>query len=63
MKRFEKNKARKYIGSHYMINFTIVLIMLMSLNPWACLFIFFEELGFILSNLIFHGIIAQPKSM
>ena len=63
MEKFERNKARKYIGSHYMINFTIVPIMLMSINPWAGLLMFFPGLGFILSNIILHGTITQPKTM
>ncbi|KYK26639.1 hypothetical protein AYK20_03250 [Thermoplasmatales archaeon SG8-52-1] len=63
MKKFERNKARRYIGSHYMINFTIVPIMLMSLNPWAGLLMFFPGLGYILSNIILHGTITQPKTM
>ena len=63
MERFERMKARKYIGSHYMINFMIVPIMLMSLNPWAGVLTIFPGLGFILSNLILHGTIAQPKTM
>jgi hypothetical protein len=63
MKRFERNKARKYIGSHYMTNFMIVPIMLMTLNPWAGLLMFFPFIGFILSNIILHGTILQPKTM
>jgi hypothetical protein len=63
MKKFIRNKARKYIGTHYMINFTIVPIMLMSLNPWAGLLLFLPGLGFILSNIILHGTITQPKTM
>jgi 4-hydroxybenzoate polyprenyltransferase len=63
MERFERTRARKLIGSHYMINFTIVPIMLMSLNPWAGLLMFFPGLGFIFSNLILHGTILQPKTM
>jgi len=63
MKRFDRSKARKYIGSHYMINFTIVPIMLMTLNPWAGLIMFFPGFGFILSNLILHGSLLQPKTM
>jgi len=63
MKHFERMKARKFIGSHYMINFAIVPIMLMSLNPWAGLLMFFPGLGFILSNMVLHGTIAQPKTM
>lgn len=63
MKYFDRKKARKYIGSHYMINFTIVPIMLMTLNHWAGLIMFFPGLGFILSNIILHGTITQPKTM
>jgi 4-hydroxybenzoate polyprenyltransferase len=63
MKYFDRKKARGYIGSHYMINFTIVPIMLMTLNPWAGLIMFFPGLGFILSNIILHGTITQPKTM
>jgi 4-hydroxybenzoate polyprenyltransferase len=63
MKKFDRRKVRKYIGSHYVINFTIVPIMLMKLNPWTGLLIFLPSLGFILSNIILHGTIAQPKTM
>jgi len=61
--KFDRKKARKYIGSHYMINFCIVPIMLMNLNPWAGLLMFFPGLGFILSNVILHGTLLQPKTM
>ena len=63
MKRFERMKARKLIGSHYMINFMIVPIMLMALNPWAGILVFFPGLGFIFSNIILHGTFLQPKTM
>jgi hypothetical protein len=64
MERFERTRARKFIGSHYMINFTIVPIMLMSQsNPWPGILMFFPGLGFIFSNLILHGTILQPKTM
>ena len=63
MKRFIREKARKYIGSHYMINFAIVPIMLMSLNPWAGILMFFPGFGFILNNLILYGTFLQPKTM
>ncbi len=63
MKYFNRKKARMYIGSHYMINFTIVPIMLMTLNPWAIIIMFLPGLGFILSNIILHGTITQPKTM
>jgi 4-hydroxybenzoate polyprenyltransferase len=63
MERFERFKARKFIGSHYVTNFALVPIMLMSLNPWAGLIVFFPALGYILSNIILHGTILQPKTM
>lgn len=63
MKYFDRKKARGYIGSHYMINFTIVPIMLMTLNPWAGIIMFLPGIGFILSNIILHGTITQPKTM
>jgi len=63
MKSFERVKARRLIGSHYMINFGIVPIMLMKLNPWAGLLVFFPALGFVLSNIALHGTILQPKTM
>jgi len=63
MRRFERMKARKLIGSHYMINFMIVPIMLMALNPWAGILVFFPGLGFVFSNIILHGTFLQPKTM
>ena len=63
MDHFERRKARMYIGSHYMINFTLVPIMLMSLNPWAGILMFCPALGFVLSNLALHGTVLQPKTM
>lgn len=63
MKRFDRMKARKLIGSHYITNFALVPIMLMMLTPWAGLLVFFPALGFILSNIILHGTLLQPKTM
>ena len=63
LKTFERKKARTYIGSHYMINFALVPVMLMSINPWTGLLTFFPFIGFILSNLILHGTVLQPKTM
>jgi 4-hydroxybenzoate polyprenyltransferase len=63
MKIFERFKARKLIGSHYVINFTLVPIMLISLDIRAGLLIFFPALGYVLSNIIVHGTILQPKTM
>ncbi|MDG6218962.1 MAG: UbiA prenyltransferase family protein [Candidatus Thermoplasmatota archaeon] len=63
MGAFNRKKARAYIGSHYMINFALVPILLMTLNPWAIILAFFPMIGFVLSNLILHGTILQPKTM
>jgi 4-hydroxybenzoate polyprenyltransferase len=63
MERFKRAKARKLIGSHYVINFALVPIMLMNLNLWAGLLVFFPALGFILSNIVLHETILQPKNM
>ena len=63
METSERQKARKLIGSHYMVNFALVPILLMSLNPWAGILMFFPGLGFILSNIILHGTLLQPKTM
>jgi 4-hydroxybenzoate polyprenyltransferase len=63
MKKFERFKARKLIGSHYITNFALVPIMLMMLTPWAILIAFLPALGFISSNIILHGTILQPKTM
>jgi hypothetical protein len=60
---FIRKKARIYIGSHYMINFALVPIMLMAVNPWSGILVFFPALGFLLSNLILHGTLLQPKTM
>jgi hypothetical protein len=63
MEHFDRKKARRFIGSHYMTNFMLVPILLMSLNIWAGLLIFFPFLGFILSNIVLHSTILQPKTM
>jgi len=41
MKKFERAKMRKLLGSHFSINFALVPIMLMALNPWAIIIIIF----------------------
>jgi 4-hydroxybenzoate polyprenyltransferase len=63
MKVFNRKKARTFIGSHYMINFALVPIMLMTLNVWAGILVFFPVLGFVLSNIILHKSLLQPKTM
>jgi len=62
MKKFVRNEARKYIGMHYYINFSLVPIMLSVLNPFIALIAFIPPAAFILSNLALHGSIL-PKTM
>jgi 4-hydroxybenzoate polyprenyltransferase len=63
LKTFDRKKARTFIGTHYMINFALVPVMLMSINLWTGVLMFFPFIGFILSNLILHGTLFQPKTM
>ena len=63
LERFDRDVVRKYIGLHYYTNFALVPVMLMTLNPWIIVLMVFPALGFILSNLILHGTILQPKTM
>jgi hypothetical protein len=63
IKQFDRGKVTSLIGTHYVVNFTIAPIMLMGLNPWAGILIFIPGFGFILSNIILHGTILQPKTM
>jgi len=60
---FERNKMRKLFGIHFSVNFSLVPIMLMALNPWTIIIIIFPPIGFIFSNLILHGTLFQPKTM
>jgi 4-hydroxybenzoate polyprenyltransferase len=62
-KYFERAKMRKLFGIHFSINFSIVPILLMVLNPWTLIIIIFPPIGFIFSNLILHGTFLQPKTM
>jgi 4-hydroxybenzoate polyprenyltransferase len=63
MKHFKRSRAIQFIAIYYIFNFTLVPIMLMSLNQWTGLLIFVPPLGFILSNVVLHGTILQPKTM
>ena len=63
MKYFERGKMRKILGVHFFINFSLVPIMLMALNPWTILIVFLPPIGFVSSNLVLHGTFLQPKTM
>jgi len=63
IKYFERNKARKFIGSHFQINYMLVPIMLMALSPWTILLAIIPLLIFLFSNILLHGTLLQPKTM
>ncbi|RLF37561.1 MAG: hypothetical protein DRN00_02330 [Thermoplasmata archaeon] len=60
---FERDKARKFIGLHYYTNFALAPFLLMGINPWIGIIVIFPALGFMLSNVILHGTLFQPKTM
>ncbi len=63
MPMFNRGQARMLIGSYYMVNFAMVPIMLMSLNLAIWVLVFIPGIGFLLSNLMLHGTLMQPKTM
>ncbi len=63
LKYFDRGQMRKLFGIHFSINFSIVPLMLMVINPLAIFIILFPPIGFIFSNLILHGTFLQPKTM
>jgi 4-hydroxybenzoate polyprenyltransferase len=63
MRIFNRARARMLIGSHYLLNFSLVPIMLMSQNPTSWVLVLFPGLGFLVSNLMLHGTLLQPKTM
>ncbi|MEM0493085.1 MAG: UbiA family prenyltransferase [Candidatus Thermoplasmatota archaeon] len=60
---FHRDTMRKHIGLHYYTNFALAPIMLMSITPWTIIITIFPALGFILSNLVLHKTLLQPKTM
>jgi len=62
MKKFIRNIARKYIGMHYYINFSLVPIMLTVINPFIGLLALIPPFAFISSNLVLHHSLL-PKTM
>lgn len=61
--QFNRKKVRKYNGLHYYTNFALAPILLMTLTPVTIILIFFPALGFVLSNLILHKTLLEPKTM
>lgn len=62
IKLFIRDKVRRFIGLQYFINFSLVPIMLSSLNPYIVLIALIPPLAFILSNIALHGSLV-PKTM
>lgn len=62
MKKFIRNEARKYIGLHYYLNFSLVPTMLSVQNIYIALISLIPPMAFILSNIILHKSIL-PKTM
>ncbi|HEC82730.1 MAG TPA: hypothetical protein ENI53_02470, partial [Thermoplasmatales archaeon] len=61
-KKFFRDRVRKYIGMHYYINFSLVPLMLTSINPFIGFIALLPPLTFILSNITLHGALL-PKTM
>lgn len=63
MEQFDRERARRFIGMHYFINFSLVPIMLTAINPWIGLLVLVPFAAFVLSNLTLHGTLLRPKTM
>jgi len=61
MKKFVRNEARKFIGLHYYINFSLVPIMLTVINPFIGLIALIPPFAFIVSNLTLHGSLLHKR--
>ncbi|MGQ9582428.1 MAG: UbiA family prenyltransferase [Thermoplasmatota archaeon] len=62
-RRFVRNRMRKLIGAHYILNYSLVPVMLAALNPWILLLLPVPPLGFAISNLALAGEAMRPKTM
>ena len=60
---FQRDRMRKYIGTHYILNYILVPVMLASVNPYILLLTVVPPLGFVLSNMLLAGSAMKPKTM
>ena len=60
---FVRGDIRKLIGSHYILNFILVPVMLFTYNPYILLLAIVPPLGFVLSNAALAGSAMKPKTM
>jgi hypothetical protein len=63
IKTYNRNRIRKWIGIIVIFMYSTTPIMLSALHPSIILVAFVPPLWFILSNLILHGTVLQPKTM
>ncbi|MBM4248766.1 MAG: hypothetical protein FJ149_04915 [Euryarchaeota archaeon] len=61
--RFVRGDMRRLIGTHYILNFILVPIMLFPFNPYILLLAAVPPLGFVLSNAALAGDAMKPKTM
>jgi len=63
MKQFKRSKARKLIGTHYVLNYGLMPIVLMTFNPLVGIIILVPPVAFVLWNKILFGTTLEPKTM
>jgi 4-hydroxybenzoate polyprenyltransferase len=61
--QFRRDRMRKYIGTHYILNYILVPVMMASINPYILLLTVVPPLGFVISNLLLAGAAMKPKTM
>jgi 4-hydroxybenzoate polyprenyltransferase len=61
--QFRRDRMRKYIGTHYILNYILVPVMLSPVNPYILLLTVVPPLGFVLSNMALAGGAMKPKTM
>ena len=61
--QFRRDRMRMYIGTHYILNYILVPIMLAPLSPYILLLTIVPPLGFLLSNKLLAGDAMKPKTM
>jgi 4-hydroxybenzoate polyprenyltransferase len=63
IKNFDRTLIRKWIGIIVIVMYSTTPIMLSSLNLYFILVAFVPPLWFILSNIVLHGTVLEPKTM
>lgn len=63
IKKFVRDRIRKFIGIAVIFMYATTPVMLSSLNPYTILLAFVPPLWFICSNLVLHHTMFEPKTM